>query len=163
MLGSGQAVDAVIFLDISQEAIVERIADRWVHPPSGRSYSASFNPPLRHAFDDATGEPLQRRSDDHMVCARDGPLLPVYSQGRPAQQLTRARHGTCLRSQECFLKRMAAYKAHLGALEEYYCGERAPHAAAAAATAPAIIRATGKNSNQLYETIKARLDLLTPQ
>jgi len=62
---------AAVMLDIPKETIVERIADRWAHQPSGRTYSYTFNPPKTAGLDDLTGEPLVKRSDDHMV-SRNG-------------------------------------------------------------------------------------------
>lgn len=41
-----------------------RIANRWVHAPSGRVYNPSFNPPRVPGRDDLTGEPLIQRPDD---------------------------------------------------------------------------------------------------
>jgi len=57
-------VDLVINLDIPTETIVERIADRWIHPASGRIYSYSYKPPKVEGLDDETGEPLVQRPDD---------------------------------------------------------------------------------------------------
>jgi len=57
-------IDVVVNLDIPTETIVNRIADRWIHPGSGRIYSYSYKPPKREGFDDETGEPLVQRPDD---------------------------------------------------------------------------------------------------
>lgn len=57
-------VDLVINLDIPTDTIVDRIADRWIHPASGRIYSYSYKPPKDHGKDDVTGEPLVQRADD---------------------------------------------------------------------------------------------------
>mmetsp|Transcript_35984 Transcript_35984/g.74808 ORF Transcript_35984/g.74808 Transcript_35984/m.74808 type:complete len:254 (-) Transcript_35984:184-945(-) len=57
-------IDHVINLNIPTETIVERIADRWIHPPSGRIYSYSYKPPKVAGVDDVTGEPLVQRDDD---------------------------------------------------------------------------------------------------
>ena len=43
---------------------MERIADRWIHPASGRIYSYSYKPPKTVGLDDVTGEPLVQRDDD---------------------------------------------------------------------------------------------------
>jgi adenylate kinase len=45
-------------------AILERIAGRWVHAPSGRVYNTGFNKPKVPGRDDITGEPLTKRADD---------------------------------------------------------------------------------------------------
>lgn len=57
-------IDVVVNLDIPTEVIVERIADRWIHPASGRVYSYSYRPPKVKGLDDETGEPLVQRDDD---------------------------------------------------------------------------------------------------
>ena len=45
--------------------ILGRIADRWVHAPSGRVYNTGFNRPKIEGRDDETGEPLTKREDDN--------------------------------------------------------------------------------------------------
>ncbi|KAG5929103.1 hypothetical protein E4U42_007137 [Claviceps africana] len=45
--------------------ILERIAGRWVHEPSGRVYNTTFNAPKVPGRDDITGEPLVQRADDN--------------------------------------------------------------------------------------------------
>lgn len=57
-------IDMVVNLDIPTETIVDRIADRWIHPASGRVYSYSYKAPKVEGFDDQTGEPLVQRDDD---------------------------------------------------------------------------------------------------
>jgi nucleoside-triphosphate--adenylate kinase len=57
-------IDTVVNLDIPTNTIVERIADRWIHPASGRIYSYSYKPPKVVGKDDVTGEPLVQRDDD---------------------------------------------------------------------------------------------------
>jgi len=57
-------VEVVVDLNIPTETIVERIADRWIHPASGRVYNYSYNPPIHHGKDDESGESLVQRNDD---------------------------------------------------------------------------------------------------
>ena len=52
-------------LRVPEEAILQRILERWTHVPSGRVYNLSFNPPKREGLDDVTGEPLEKRDDDN--------------------------------------------------------------------------------------------------
>ncbi|RCI12616.1 hypothetical protein L249_0645 [Ophiocordyceps polyrhachis-furcata BCC 54312] len=68
--------------------ILDRIAGRWVHEPSGRVYNTSFNAPRIPGRDDVTGEPLVQRADDsaHIYRARyhkfietSEPLLEHYA------------------------------------------------------------------------------------
>ena len=60
-----EKIEAVINLDVPFQTIIDRIKERWVHPPSGRVYNESYNPPKIPGKDDVTGEPLIQRADDH--------------------------------------------------------------------------------------------------
>ena len=51
-------------LDVPRDVILERIANRMVHAPSGRVYNMNWNPPKVPGYDDVTGEKLTRRPDD---------------------------------------------------------------------------------------------------
>lgn len=82
-------IDHVVNLDIPTETIVERIADRWIHPPSGRVYSYSYKPPKDPGIDDVTGEPLVQREDDKPESVRarlaaydkaTAPLVEFYTE-----------------------------------------------------------------------------------
>lgn len=57
-------VDIVVNLDIPNDTIVERIANRYIHPASGRVYNLTYNPPKVPGKDDETGEDLIQRDDD---------------------------------------------------------------------------------------------------
>lgn len=78
-------LEAVILLDLPESILIDRIKgkdinfdyfdyfdysyynlDRWIHQPSGRTYSYSFSPPKTRGFDDITGESLIQRQDDLM-------------------------------------------------------------------------------------------------
>ena len=60
-----EKIDMVINLDVPFQTIIDRIRERWIHPPSGRVYNESYNPPRVPGKDDVTGEPLVQRPDDH--------------------------------------------------------------------------------------------------
>lgn len=60
-------LDMAIILEIPFEEIESRVLDRWVHVPSGRTYSSKFNRPIIPDRDDETGELLVRRHDDNAV------------------------------------------------------------------------------------------------
>uniref|UniRef100_A0A0B7JQ74 GTP:AMP phosphotransferase, mitochondrial n=1 Tax=Bionectria ochroleuca TaxID=29856 RepID=A0A0B7JQ74_BIOOC len=51
--------------------ILERIAGRWVHEPSGRVYNTTFNTPRVPGRDDVTGEALVQRPDDNIDVYRN--------------------------------------------------------------------------------------------
>lgn len=46
------------------DVIMQRIASRWVHEPSGRVYNTAFHAPKVSGIDDVTGERLTQRADD---------------------------------------------------------------------------------------------------
>ncbi|MBM3117747.1 adenylate kinase [Jeongeupia naejangsanensis] len=64
MREAGVDIDYVVEIAVPDEAIVERMAGRRVHPASGRSYHVKFNPPKVEGKDDVTGEDLIQRADD---------------------------------------------------------------------------------------------------
>jgi adenylate kinase len=64
MKEAGVAIDYVLEIDVPDEAIVERMSGRRVHPASGRTYHVRFNPPKVADRDDVTGEELIQREDD---------------------------------------------------------------------------------------------------
>jgi adenylate kinase len=64
MKEAGVAIDYVLEIDVPDEAIIERMSGRRVHPASGRTYHVKFNPPKVAGHDDATGEELIQRDDD---------------------------------------------------------------------------------------------------
>lgn len=57
-------VNLVVSLVTPVNIILGRIADRWVHAPSGRVYNLGFNKPKVEGKDDVTGEQLSKREDD---------------------------------------------------------------------------------------------------
>ncbi len=83
----GVDVDYVIEFDVADDVIVERMAGRRAHLPSGRTYHVVYNPPKVEGKDDVTGEDLVVRDDDkeETVRARLGvyheqtaPLINYY-------------------------------------------------------------------------------------
>ncbi|MCJ1463668.1 hypothetical protein MMC07_002276 [Pseudocyphellaria aurata] len=57
-------INLVVSLITPVNIILERIASRWVHAPSGRVYNTGFNKPRVAGRDDVTGEELTQRADD---------------------------------------------------------------------------------------------------
>jgi adenylate kinase len=64
-------INLVVALRTPLEVIMERIAGRWVHEPSGRVYNTTFNAPRVPGLDDITGEPLVKRADDNVEIHRN--------------------------------------------------------------------------------------------
>jgi adenylate kinase len=82
MKNANVLLDAVLEIDVPDEAIIERMSGRLFHIASGRSYHVKFNPPKVAGHDDVTGEPLIQRDDDKEATVRK--RLEVYqSQTRP--------------------------------------------------------------------------------
>ncbi len=64
MVDAGVDLDAVVEIDVPDEAIIERMSGRRIHLPSGRTYHIRHNPPKVAGKDDETGEDLIQRDDD---------------------------------------------------------------------------------------------------
>ncbi len=64
LVAAGVEVDYVLEIDVPDDAVVERMSGRRVHPSSGRTYHVTFNPPQQAGIDDVSGEPLIQREDD---------------------------------------------------------------------------------------------------
>ena len=72
---AGIYMDQVIYLEVPDETIIQRLSGRRIHPASGRTYHLQTHPTL---VDDLTGEPLVQREDDlETVVAR---RLAIYHQ-----------------------------------------------------------------------------------
>jgi adenylate kinase len=61
---AGVNLDFVVEIAVPDEAIIERMSGRRMHPASGRTYHLRFNPPRVPDQDDITGEALIQREDD---------------------------------------------------------------------------------------------------
>jgi adenylate kinase len=82
MKAASVALDYVLEIDVPDEEIITRMSGRRVHPASGRTYHAKFNPPKAEGKDDVSGEPLVQRDDDKEATVRN--RLDVYrKQTRP--------------------------------------------------------------------------------
>lgn len=64
MMAKELPVDLVVYFDIEDKVIIERISNRLIHLPSSRIYNLKTNPPKNPGLDDITGEPLTKRKDD---------------------------------------------------------------------------------------------------
>jgi adenylate kinase len=72
----GQEIDAVIFINVSEEAVTRRLCDRRTCAGCGKIYNLGTQPPLKPDVCDACGKPLAQREDDKpAVIAR---RLQVY-------------------------------------------------------------------------------------
>lgn len=85
----GIPIDCVVEIRVDEEALVDRIVGRLVHPASGRVYHRTNNPPKQSGIDDVSGEPLVHRADDEEQTVRERvrvyreqtePLVGYYSQ-----------------------------------------------------------------------------------
>lgn len=78
IMAAGIDVDFVVEFWLDDEELLKRSSGRLVHPPSGRTYHVSFNPPRVAGKDDVTGEDLVQRVDDRADTAKK--RLDVYKQ-----------------------------------------------------------------------------------
>jgi len=88
MKEAGVAIDFVVEVDVPDADIIERMAGRRAHLPSGRTYHVKFNPPKVEGKDDVTGEDLVQRDDDkeetvkkrlEVYHAQTKPLVDFYA------------------------------------------------------------------------------------
>ena len=89
MKAAGVKIDAVLEIDVPDEAIVERMSGRRAHLASGRTYHVTFNPPKVAGIDDVTGEPLVQRADDDEETVKKR-LAVYHAQTRPLVDYYRA-------------------------------------------------------------------------
>jgi adenylate kinase len=76
MVDAGVDIDAVVEIDVDDEAIVARMSGRRVHPGSGRIYHVEYNKPKQEGLDDVTSEALVQREDDQEDTVRH--RLSIY-------------------------------------------------------------------------------------
>ena len=76
MQQAGVVLDAVVEIDVPDAVILDRMAGRRVHLPSGRTYHIRHNPPKTEGKDDITGEDLVQRDDDREETVKN--RLEVY-------------------------------------------------------------------------------------
>ena len=75
-------VEYVVEIQVEDQAIINRMSGRRIHPGSGRSYHIVFNPPQVNGKDDLTREPLIQRDDDTEGTVRKR-LKVYYTQTAP--------------------------------------------------------------------------------
>ncbi len=64
MKDAGVIIDYVLEIAVPDDAIIDRMSGRRVHPDSGRVYHVKYNAPKVEGRDDVTGEELIQRDDD---------------------------------------------------------------------------------------------------
>jgi len=60
----GIEIDACLFFEVSDEAVIARLSGRRMCPPCNKAYHITANPPKRHGACDLCGGDLITRSDD---------------------------------------------------------------------------------------------------
>jgi adenylate kinase len=100
----GEALDAVILLDVSDEEIVERLIARRTCPNCGTIYNLKFKPPRRDAICDkpeCRGAALVQREDDREETVRNRiwvyhettePLIQYYREAGLLRRVDGAGH-----------------------------------------------------------------------
>jgi adenylate kinase len=85
-----RSIDRIIYLRVSEEELVARLADRWICPTCGRTYSLRQNPPAEGMTCVDDGTALIQRDDDkpeavrHRIQVYVGETLPVLDYYRPS-------------------------------------------------------------------------------
>jgi adenylate kinase len=78
----GIKIDYVVEIAVEDAEIIERMAGRRAHLPSGRTYHIKFNPPKVAGKDDVTGEDLVQREDDREETVKKR-LMVYHEQTEP--------------------------------------------------------------------------------
>lgn len=73
-----EGVDLVLFLDVPEEVLVERLSRRRACPDCGANYHLTFNPPSETGRCDRCGAALVQREDDREQVVRE--RLEVYAE-----------------------------------------------------------------------------------
>ncbi|MGH7303004.1 MAG: adenylate kinase [Candidatus Rokuibacteriota bacterium] len=76
LIDIGQALDTVVYFDVSEPELLRRLTGRRVCRTCGHSYHLTSNPPTRAGVCDACGGELYQRDDDSEATARN--RLEVY-------------------------------------------------------------------------------------
>ncbi len=86
----GEKIDAVVSLEVPDEAIVERLSGRRTCPECKAMYHVAFNPPKEEGRCDGCGAALIRRSDDEPAAIRQR-LEAFHAQTAPLKAFYRER------------------------------------------------------------------------
>lgn len=57
-------LDAVLYIEVTKEAVIERLSGRWICRAHGHVYHALYNPPKTRGLCDLDGSELYQREDD---------------------------------------------------------------------------------------------------
>lgn len=85
----GGQVDAVPYIKVPEEVLIERLTGRWTCRAEGHVYHEKFNPPKQPGICDFDGSELYQREDDkaetvknriHVYLAQTAPLIDYYRQ-----------------------------------------------------------------------------------
>jgi len=84
-----QKIDKVVFINVPDEELVERLSGRWLCASEKHVYHMKFNPPSKAGVCDVDGSPLHQRHDDERKTVerrireyklKTAPLIEYYRQ-----------------------------------------------------------------------------------
>ena len=70
LAGQGAQIDAVLYIQVPEEALVARLTGRWSCPACGAIYHMQSKPPRRAGLCDECGATLTQRADDQPATVR---------------------------------------------------------------------------------------------
>ena len=70
LAANGERIRAVLYIDVPTEALIRRVAGRWVCPQCGTPYHEDTDPPLVPGRCDRDGTELRQRDDDRPEVVR---------------------------------------------------------------------------------------------
>lgn len=70
LAAAGEGITRVVFIDVPEDELVERVSGRWVCPTDGTPYHTVTDPPRVPGICDKDGTPLVQRDDDRPEVVR---------------------------------------------------------------------------------------------
>ena len=83
-------ITKVLYFDVPDRVLGERITGRRIHKKSGRTYHIKFKPPVNAGKDDITGETLIQRKDDTLAVLKQR-LKTFHGSTKPLLQFYKSR------------------------------------------------------------------------
>jgi len=83
------SLDAVLYIDVSKDIVIERLGGRWMCRAEGHVYHTIYHPPKRPGICDIDGSELYQREDDQpatvvkrldVYLAQTAPLIEYYQE-----------------------------------------------------------------------------------
>ena len=91
MTSSNRRISGVLYINVSDELVIDRLTARWICRSCQKPYHLKFNPPQKKGICDDCGSELYQREDDNpetvrarlrMFHQQTAPLIDYYAEGK---------------------------------------------------------------------------------